>query len=183
VPLTRRDFVIAGGAIGATLGGGVVAPVALTWERDRFGNFTAVTARFAEVVVADLSQLVVGEPVTFEYPAEGQRNVLVRIGRPVEHGVGPDLDLVGFSSICPHTGCPLDEYRVDMATLDFCPCQFITFDVAADGIPSFNQATQHLSRILLRLEGDDVVAYGVRRPIYGDTDPLHGVGMKVLEST
>ncbi len=174
---------IAGGAIGAALGGGVVAPVALTWERDRSGNFTAVTARFAEVVVADLSQLVVGEPVTFEYPAEGQRNVLVRIGQPVEHGVGPDLDLVGLSPICTHTGCPLDEYRVDKATLDFCQSYFTIFDSVVDGNPSFNQATQDLSRILLRLDGDDVVAYGVRRPIYGDTDPLHGVGMKVLEST
>jgi len=183
VPLTRREFVIAGDAVGAVVGGGVVAPIALTWERDRSGNFTAVTARFHEVIVADLSQLAVGEPVTFDYPAEGKRNVLVRIGRPVEHGVGPDLDVVGLSSTCTHTDCPLDEYRADTTTLGPCPCPFITFDPTVDGIPSFGQDSQYPSRVLLRLDGDHVVAYGVRRPIYGDADPLHGVGVKVLEST
>ena len=183
MPLTRREFVIAGDAVGAVVGGGVVAPVALTWERDRAGNFTAVTARFPEVIVAELSRLVVGEPATFDYPAEGKPNVLVRIGRPVEHGVGPDLDLVGFSSACAHTGCPLDEYRADTTTLGLCPCHSTTFDLTVDGSSSLGQDPEYPSRILLRLDGDDVVAYGVRRPILGDADPLHGVGVRVVEST
>ena len=181
--LTRREFVIAGGAIGAALGGGIVAPVALTWERDRSGELAAVTARFPEVRVARWPELAVGETTAFDYPAEGQPNLAVRIGRPVEHGVGPERDLVAFSSTCTHMGCPLEEYRADTATLGPCPCHFTTFDLAADGIPSFGQATQHLSRVLLRLDGDDVVAFGVRRPIYGHADPLYGVGVRVLEST
>ncbi len=183
MPLTRREFMIAGSAIGAALGGGIVAPVALTWERDASGDVAAVTARFPERTVGRWSELVVGESTTFDYPAEGQPNVLVRVGRPVAHGIGREHDLVGFSSTCTHMGCPLTEYRADTATLGPCPCHFTTFDLAADGIPAFGQATQHLSRVLLRLDGDEVVAFGLRRPIYGHADPLHGVGVRVLAST
>ena len=181
--MTRREFVAAGAAVGAALGGGVVLPVGLAWERDRSGSVIAVVARFPGVVITDQGSLVEGEPVWFSYPSEGQANMLVKMGWPVDHGAGPDRDIVAFSTHCTHMGCPIQEFSPATGTLGPCSCHFTTFDLGKDGIPAFGQATQHLPRVLLRLDGDGVVAVGLRRPIYGHSDPLHGVAVRVLEST
>lgn len=183
MPLSRREFMIAGTAVGAVLGGGVVVPIGLTWSRDGNGQIAAVTARFPDVVVATYTDMAIGEPVTFDYPAEGQPNLAVRLERPVNHGIGPDQDLVAYSSTCTHMGCPVSEFTSEGSILGPCPCHFTVFDLANDGIPAFGQATQNLPRVLIRLEGGEVVAFGVHRPIYGHADPLYGVGVRVLAST
>ncbi len=183
MPLTRREFVLAGAAGGAALASGIVLPVGLSWERDDSGAPTTVTLEYPEISLSGYSRLGVGHPVMFDYPAVDQTNLLVRLGRPVPHGIGPEDDLVAFSNLCTHMGCPITEFRAEDGVLGPCPCHFTAFDLTRDGQPAFGQATQHLPRVVLRLDGDEVIATGIRRPLYGHADPLHGVGVELLGST
>jgi len=183
MPLTRREFELLGAAGGAAAASGVLVPLGLTWERDEDGEATAVRLDYPEVVVGRYGDLAVGEPLSFEYPGPGMPNVLVRLGRPAEQAIGPDADLVAFSSLCTHMGCPVTEFRADEGVLGPCPCHFTAFDLAHDGQPAFGQATQRLPRVMLRLDGDDVVAVGIRRPVYGHADNLRGVGVELFSAS
>jgi arsenite oxidase small subunit len=60
---------------------------------------------FPRVKVAQLNDLTVNQPIAFNYPLENEPNILVKLGTKAEGGVGPDGDIVAFSSICQHLGC------------------------------------------------------------------------------
>jgi arsenite oxidase small subunit len=66
---------------------------------------TSGSEGFPRVKVAQLTDLNVGEPITFNYPLDNEPNMLVKLGAKADGGVGPDGDIVAFSSICQHLGC------------------------------------------------------------------------------
>lgn len=45
------------------------------------------------------------KPVRFNYPLVNTPNFLVKLGISAENGVGPDTDIVAYSTICQHLGC------------------------------------------------------------------------------
>lgn len=163
----------AGVATGAFIGAGVVLPVVLTLTDDD-GNPDSQALMYPHQRVASLSGLRNGEPVFFDYPLVGQSNMLVKVGSTAEAGIGPDADIVAFSNLCTHMGCPIDKYQADHAVLGPCPCHFTTFDFAHDAQVTLGQATQQLPRVLLTTEGDDVFAVGVLRLVYGYNNSLVG---------
>ncbi len=175
--MTRREFLFLGAAVGATAAVGVVVPISIT-ARDTVGvagegsSPGALVGVFRPERIASLADLEVGVPVTFDYPAPGQTNYLVKLAGPTATGQGPDEDLVAFSRICTHMGCLIDDYNAATATLGPCPCHFTTFDFAKDGGVILGQATQNLPRILLDVEDDDISATGVMRLIYGYNNTL-----------
>lgn len=61
--------------------------------------------QFPRVKVAQLSDLSLNQPLSFNYPLDDEPNVLVKLGRKADGGVGPDGDIVAFSGICQHLGC------------------------------------------------------------------------------
>ena len=61
---------------------------------------------YPDVVIANIADVKSGEPIFFEYPQTGQKNMLVKIDRLAEEGVGPDTDIVAFSTACSHMGAP-----------------------------------------------------------------------------
>jgi arsenite oxidase small subunit len=63
------------------------------------------TPGFPVIKIANLSDLEVGSPITFNYPLEETPNILVKLGQKAEGGVGPDNDIVAFSQVCQHLGC------------------------------------------------------------------------------
>ena len=63
------------------------------------------TANFPVIMIATLSDLQVGIPISFNYPLEETPNILVKLGQQAQGGVGPDNDIVAFSQICQHMGC------------------------------------------------------------------------------
>jgi arsenite oxidase small subunit len=69
------------------------------------GPPTGGSKQFPRVKVAQLSDLQVNQPVTFNYPLDNEPNFLVKLGKKAVNGVGPDGDVVAFSSICQHLGC------------------------------------------------------------------------------
>ena len=60
---------------------------------------------FPQLMIANLSDLVESQPVSFNYPLEETPNILVKLGVKAAGGVGPDGDIVAYSVVCQHLGC------------------------------------------------------------------------------
>lgn len=179
--LTRREFVLIGTAIGAGAAVGVILPLSRQPDGETAGSTTttvappaAVVGLFPRIRVASVGDVNATTPITFDYPLQGQSNIMVKLDQPVAGGVGPDEDIVAFSSLCTHMGCVVSEYRPEHKALGPCPCHFSTFDLAHNGMVTLGQATQNLPQVLLSVEGDDIYATGVLRLVYGYANTLQG---------
>jgi ubiquinol-cytochrome c reductase iron-sulfur subunit len=63
-----------------------------------------------------------------------------------------DGELVAYSKICTHTGCPVGLLRTDDASL-YCPCHQAQFDAARAAVPTFGPATRPLPQLPLGVDG------------------------------
>ncbi len=92
--------------------------------------------------------------------------MLIKLGTRVQGGIGPDGDIVGFSTVCPHKGFPL-SYSKDDKTLS-CPGHYGRYDVEKAGQQIWGHATQNLAQYQLRIDGKgDIYADGVDELLYG----------------
>ena len=81
-------------------------------------------------------------------------------------GAGPDGDVVGFSTLCPHKGFPL-RYAAGETAFD-CPGHYSRFDAENGGMQIWGQATQNLPQFQLTIDDKgDIYASGVDELIYG----------------
>lgn len=161
--LGRRDVL-------GTAAGGVAVSVFLPAGADAASGEGARVdlGIYPEKRIATLSELVEGEPMAFTYPLEEQPNMLVKLGEKALRGIGPDEDIIAYSSLCTHMGGSLrGRYRHDLKALGPCPFHFSVFDLKKGGIPVHASATQNLPQIVLKQDGDDIVAVGVLGLIYG----------------
>jgi arsenite oxidase small subunit len=116
--------------------------------------------------LASLSQLKLNEPLEVTYPDADAPGVLLKLGKRVEGGVGPEGDIVGFSTVCPHKGFPL-AYNKSDRTLN-CPGHYSRFDCEAGGQQVWGQATQNLPQYVLRVAANgDITAEGIDELLYG----------------
>jgi arsenite oxidase small subunit len=124
---------------------------------------------YPDVVVANVGDLKPGEPIFFDYPQEGQRNMLVKLGKPAEEGVGPDQDIVAFSSFCSHMGAPLDNvFNAEHGIVGPCPLHFSTFDLSKSGRLVMGKATESLPQVVLEVnDAGEITAKGMYGLIYG----------------
>lgn len=163
--LKRREFIKAGGS-GAAISGAVLLTGGLTAAPARAAN-TRATLDYPEAVIARASALHTNTPVAFSYPDPSSPCVLIKMGHAVAGGVGPDQDIVAYSTLCTHMGCPV---IYDAESRNFkCPCHFSVFDSEKSGQMVTGQATENLPCILLRYnaEDDTLTAVGVDGLIYG----------------
>lgn len=172
----RRSFLkLSGLTTGIVLSGGAV--IAGSVGRRPFGVAAASQAEkvlfaypeYPDVVIANLADITSGEPLFFEYPQTGQRNMLVKLDTPGEEGLGPDGDIVAFSTACSHMGAPLDNvYNHEYGMLGPCPLHFSTFDLAKSGMNVMGKASDHLPQVALALDDSgDIRAIGMFGLIYG----------------
>ena len=113
-----------------------------------------------------VSELKVNEPKDVSYPDADAPGVLIKLGKRVPGGVGPDGDIVGFATLCPHKGYPL-AFNAGDKTLN-CPGHYSRFDCEAGGQQIWGQATQNLPQYALRVETNgDIVAEGLDELLYG----------------
>lgn len=131
---------------------------------------------YPDVAVAKLADLQPGHPAFFDYPQQGQRNLLVKLGKPAEEGVGPDGDIVAFSVFCAHMGVPLDTvYNHQYGVLGPCPAHYSTYDLAKSGMLVMGKATEHLPQVVLTTESSgQITATGMYGLIYGYPANLFG---------
>ena len=172
---SRRDFLKASAAVAGGLGilgftGGLNRLFA-----DVSPGLQRLTVTYPEVIVGKISELPEGEPVDFHYPLREQLNLLVKLGVPATGGTGPSGDIVAFSYLCSHMGCPLKGfYKPEHKMLGPCPCHYSRFDLSKGGILILGQATQSLPQIVLETRGEDIFATGVTGLIYGYWNNVEG---------
>jgi arsenite oxidase small subunit len=124
---------------------------------------------YPDAVIGNLADVRLGEPMFFDYPQAGQRNMLVKLGKPAEEGAGPDGDIVAFSVFCAHMGAPLDGvYNHQHGMLGPCPLHFSTFDLAKSGMNVMGKSVQWLPQVVLKVDADGTLrATGMYGLIYG----------------
>lgn len=116
--------------------------------------------------LTNISQLKLNEPLDVSYPDQDAPGVLIKLGVRVPGGVGPDGDIVGFSTACPHKGFPLAYSKADK-TLN-CPGHYGRYDCEKGGQQIWGHATQNLAQYALRLDAKgDIYADGVDELLYG----------------
>ncbi len=91
--VSRRGFLTAGGAIAVATGSHL--PVG------------AAEAREPHVPVGKAKHFVVGKPVSFNYPDAQAPALAIRMSSAVPNGVGPHGDIIAYSQLCVHKGCPV----------------------------------------------------------------------------
>jgi arsenite oxidase small subunit len=159
VDVGRRQFLsgasmAAAGVAAATVAipqGKAASPARLSYPSNRLAN---------------VSELKANEPLNVSYPDNDAPGVLLKLGKRVANGVGPERDIVGFSTTCPHKGFPLSYNKSDR-TLN-CPGHYSRFDCEAGGQQIWGQATQNLPQYVLRVDANgDIYAEGVDELLYG----------------
>lgn len=159
----RRQFLSGAGLAAA---GAVAASTAVTETRRSEGDPAAALVKYPAARLANLRDLKVNEPTYVAYPDREARGILVKLGRPCPNGVGPDRDIVAFSSLCPHRGFPL-SYEASDRTLN-CPGHYSRFDCEKAGQQIWGHATQNLPQYRLRVdETGDIYAESVDELLYG----------------
>jgi arsenite oxidase small subunit len=161
--LSRRNFLKASGVAAAGVGAAVHAPAAdaATAEAGR------TTLPYQAKALGPASKLRANVPVNFTFPDASSPCALVKTGSRVDGGVGPDGDIVAFSTMCTHMGCPV---VYEPATKTFkCPCHYSMFDAEKGGQMICGQATENLPRIVLRYNQKDgsLTAVSVNGLLYG----------------
>jgi arsenite oxidase small subunit len=116
--------------------------------------------------LANVKDLKPNTPKEISYPDKDSPGVLLKLGTRVPEGVGPEGDIVAFSTLCPHKGFPLNYSATDK-TLN-CPGHYSRFDCERGGQQIWGQATQNLPQFTLRVDDrGDIYAEGVDDLIYG----------------
>ncbi len=157
----RRWFLSGAGAAAA---GAAAAMTPLSAEAQQVRS--AARVDYPANRLGNVSELKVNEPKDVTYPDASAPGVLIKLGKRVPGGVGPDGDIVGFSTMCPHKGYPLAFNKADK-TLN-CPGHYSRFDCEAGGQQIWGQATQNLAQYALRVEASgDIVADGLDELLYG----------------
>ena len=116
--------------------------------------------------LANIKDLKPNEPFDIAYPDADSPGVLVKLGQPVDGGVGAQRDIVGFSTLCPHKGFPMSYVAADK-TLN-CPGHYSRFDCEKGGQQVWGHSTQNLPQFKLRVDNKgDIYAEAVDELIYG----------------
>lgn len=164
--IDRRGFFRTGGTLVAGASG-LAASDAEAATAGREHHLGATVLPYGRKVIARAKQLLPDAPVKFTFPDEASPCVVIKTGRAVPGGVGPQRDIAAFSTMCPHMGCPTDYDAKERVFR--CPCHFSMFDAEQGGQMVSGQATASLPEIVLEYETstDSVIAVAVRGLLYG----------------
>jgi arsenite oxidase small subunit len=161
--ISRRVFLKAGGGVAASV---VIGVPALTQAATSSAE-GRVNLPYPMNAISKAQELQANTPVSFAYPDAASPCVLIKMGSPVPGGVGPERDIVAYSTLCTHMGCPV-TYDPGQRLFK-CPCHFSIFDPEHVGQMVSGQATENLPSIVLVYNPDDdsVNAVAVEGLIYG----------------
>ena len=165
--LSRRIFLKSSSGAAAVVGtaGAALLPTHAQAATPAGGTSTSLT--YPKRAVGKAGGMPVNQAVSFTYPDTSSPCVALRMGAAVPGGVGPNKDIVAFSTLCTHMGCPV-VYEGGTKTFK-CGCHFSIFDPENGGQMVCGQATEDLPRVLLDYDAktDTVAAVGVDGLIYG----------------
>ena len=164
--LSRRIFMMTTGSGAAALATSALSPAhaATGTPATALG---ATTLNYPKRAVGKAKAMPVNEAVSFSYPDASSPCYAIRMGSPVPGGVGPNSDIVAYSGMCTHMGCPVSY---DAGTKTFkCGCHFSIFDPENSGQMVCGQATEDLPQVLLEYDprNDSVQAVAINGLLYG----------------
>ena len=168
--VSRRNFLITTGVTTAVM-------VTLNAGTAMAEEVPAQVTTFPRKLIAKLSELVVDEPLDFNYPDDGahSESMIVKLGVKAGGGLGSDQDIIAYNYACTHQGNTLSgSYKAETKSLGACALHLSTYDLTRHGILISGQAYQSLPQVLLELDGDDIYAVGIFGLIYGRKENLHG---------
>lgn len=165
--LSRRNFLKLTGSSAAVGTLSLTTPIAHAQPDKSHPAVGNTTLPYPREVVARLGELTINQPLSFNYPDDRSPCVAIRKGREVKGGVGPQRDVVAYSTQCTHMGCPVN-YDQESETFK-CPCHYSIFDPDNAGQMVIGQATENLPRITLEYDEaeDAILAVSVDGLIYG----------------
>ncbi len=159
--VSRRTFFKVSGATAASAA--IAIPAAAEAAQAEAGR---TTLPYPRKPVAKLGGLKVNAPVAFTYPDASSPCAMLKMGHRVPGGVGPDGDVVAYSTLCTHMGCPI-AYDAQARAFK-CGCHFSQFDPEMAGQMICGQATENLPQVTLSVASDgSISATGVQGLIYG----------------
>jgi arsenite oxidase small subunit len=157
----RRAFFAKTAAVAA----GAVATASLPSAPSRAAPSPALI-NYPTSKLANVRDLKINEPTNITYPDADSPGVLLKLGSRVDGGVGPDGDIVAFSTLCPHKGFTLVYGAADKTFS--CPGHYSRFDAEKGGLQIFGHATQNLPQFRLVVDQNgDIYAVAVDELIYG----------------
>jgi arsenite oxidase small subunit len=173
---SRRDFIKVALLASAVLAVGGVGAISKSLI-----NAAETQARsFPRVLVANVSQLQDNQALNFNYPLDNTPNILVKLGEKVESGVGPEGDIVAYSQICQHLGCPYgfqptgtspkcNSSYVAKGPVGYCCCHGSIYDLANAGKVIGGPAPRPLPMVVLEVDSSgDIYAVSMTPPtIFG----------------
>ena len=124
------------------------------------------TLPYPHKAIGKVTGLKVNQAVAFQYPDASSPCAMLKMGRKVPGGVGPEGDIVAFSTLCTHMGCPV-AYDAQAKAFK-CPCHFSQFDPEMAGQMICGQATENLPQVTLSVAADgSISATGIPGLVYG----------------
>ncbi len=163
--IARRSFLKIGASSVAATAASALAPKAVAAAAPVDTSKTILP--YPTKAVAQVGRMALNTPVSFTYPDAASPCTALKLGTRVPGGVGPDGDIVAYSAMCTHMGCPV---AYDASTKVFkCPCHFSMFDAEKAGQMIVGQATENLPRVRLHYDEKTgtVSAVGIEGLIYG----------------
>jgi len=166
---SRRSFLKRSLGVAVVL---VVAGIAAV-TKSLWTPSSAPTGGFPKIMVANIADLQTNGYVTFDYPLEGESNMIVKLGVPATGGVGPDEDVVAFSIVCQHLGCIVGYEASNSHTpgpAGACPCHGSVYDLVNGAKVVAGPAPRPLPQVMLQFDETtgDIYAVGMGPPtIFG----------------
>ena len=158
----RRQFLR--GAMTAATGG--VAVGAMGFVRSARAASPPMLTAYPSQRLANVKDLKTDQTVEIAYPDPDSPGILIKLGKSVAGGVGPEGDIVAFSILCPHQGFRLHYVAADKSLN--CPGHYSRFDCEKGGQEIWGQATENLPQFLLEVDAaGDIHAVAVEDLIYG----------------
>lgn len=154
---TRRSFLGSAGALAALELASCAQP----------SSSSTSASQPPPVSIGNGKTFQVGKPVFFQFPDASAPAIAVRLSKPISGGVGPGGDIVAYSQLCVHKGCPVN-YVADREIF-MCPCHYSAYDAGKTGAVIIGHATTKLPRITLTYDAstDAITATGIEGLVYG----------------
>lgn len=175
----RRDFLK--GMVGLST---IVLLASLVDFGKVFEPIKVVIPPWPKLKVANANDLQPNTPVSFNYPLTSTPDFLVKLGQKVPNGVGPDGDIVAFSTVCQHLGCivhfePEGRSGGEMPNFTndpvaYCPCHGGVYNLANDAKVLAGPPPNPLPFVVLEYDDStgDIYATGMTVPvIFGKGPP------------
>lgn len=165
--VSRRIFMVSSGSAAAVASASLLPTGAANAATPATASAGATTLAYPKLAVGKAGGMPVNQAVAFNYPDASSMCWAIRMGTPVPGGVGPNKDIVAYSGMCTHMGCPV-AYEADTRTFK-CGCHYSIFDPEMNGQMVCGQATEDLPQVMLEYDAktDGVRAVVINGLLYG----------------